>query len=188
MSSSFNEKFNFKYDKDVLKNRHKTLSNLYKAVKHLLDQMGFNWDEKRKMVTTDNDVWNEYIKHPVWTPHPTTEEKGYLGDNYPEMPSNLGEDASMITTRPKNSSEGVCEFLHDIMVDEDYVVATPEKAVTDSRYTLTKVSGTTLGSWTRTNWQPPTDLYFIDLMVDHVQQGNKGTGLMVYSANNHGWR
>lgn len=62
MTSFFNAKFNFHYEKDVLKNRYKTLRNLYKAVKKLLDQKGFSWDERRQMVTADNNVWDEYIK------------------------------------------------------------------------------------------------------------------------------
>lgn len=62
ISSLFNAKFEFQFEKDVLKNRHKTLRNLYRAVSKLLAQTGFSWDEKRKMVTADNDVWDEYIK------------------------------------------------------------------------------------------------------------------------------
>ncbi|KAK9281087.1 hypothetical protein L1049_003980 [Liquidambar formosana] len=65
MTSLFNSKFKFQYEKDILKNRHKTLRNLYKAIKNLLDQRGFSWDETRQMVTADNNVWDEYIKlHP----------------------------------------------------------------------------------------------------------------------------
>lgn len=62
MMSLFNAKFKFQYEKDVLKNRHKTLRNLHKAVKYLLDQKGFSWDETRQMVTADNKVWDDYIK------------------------------------------------------------------------------------------------------------------------------
>ena len=62
MISLFNAKFKFEYEKDVLKNRHKTLRNLFKAVKNLLDQRGFSWDEVRQMVTAENHVWDEYVK------------------------------------------------------------------------------------------------------------------------------
>lgn len=62
MTSLFNARFKFQYEKDVLKNRHKTLRNLYKAVKNLLDQGGFIWDDKRRMVTADNNIWDDYIK------------------------------------------------------------------------------------------------------------------------------
>lgn len=62
MTSMFNAKFNFQYEKDILKNRHKTLRNLYRDVKNLLAQPGFSWDEKRNMVTADNHVWDEYLK------------------------------------------------------------------------------------------------------------------------------
>lgn len=62
MTSMFNAKFNFQYEKDILKNRHKTLRNLYRDVKNILAQPGFCWDEKRNMVTADNHVWDEYLK------------------------------------------------------------------------------------------------------------------------------
>lgn len=62
----FNAKFKFQYEKDVLKNRHKSLRNLYRAIKNLLDQRGFSWDETRKMVIADNKVWDDYIKVQLW--------------------------------------------------------------------------------------------------------------------------
>lgn len=62
MSLKFNAKFNFQYEKDVLKNRHKTLRNIYKSIKKLLAQPGCSWDEKRNMVVADNHVWDEYLK------------------------------------------------------------------------------------------------------------------------------
>lgn len=60
MSSKFNAKFNFQFEKDVLKNRHKTLRNLYRSTKNLLGQPGFSWDEKRNMVIVDDQV----MQHP----------------------------------------------------------------------------------------------------------------------------
>jgi len=62
MSSMFNAKFNFQYEKDVLKNRHKTLRNLYRSIKNLLGQPGFSWDEKRNMVIVDDQVWDDFFK------------------------------------------------------------------------------------------------------------------------------
>lgn len=62
MTALFNSKFKFQYEKDVLKNRHKTLRNLYKVIKNLLCQKGFSWDGQRQMVTADNNVWDEYVK------------------------------------------------------------------------------------------------------------------------------
>ncbi|KAI3449434.1 hypothetical protein Pfo_006099 [Paulownia fortunei] len=70
MTTMFNAKFNSKYEKDVLKNRHKMLRNLYRALKNLLEQKGFRWDESRQMVTADNRVWDDYIQaHPDARPY-----------------------------------------------------------------------------------------------------------------------
>ncbi|XP_043721145.1 L10-interacting MYB domain-containing protein-like [Telopea speciosissima] len=65
MTALFNAKFRFQYEKNVLKNRHKTLRNLYRAIRNLLEQSGFSWDETREMVIAENHVWDDYIKeHP----------------------------------------------------------------------------------------------------------------------------
>ncbi|XVF72686.1 hypothetical protein PTKIN_Ptkin12aG0140000 [Pterospermum kingtungense] len=62
MAFLFNEKFKLQYEKEVLKNRHKTLRNLYRAVKNLLNQKGFSWDATRQMVMAGTKVWDEYIE------------------------------------------------------------------------------------------------------------------------------
>lgn len=64
MLVSFNAKFGFKYDIDILKNRYKTLRRQYKVIKNILDLDGFSWDERRQMVTADDSVWQDYLK--VW--------------------------------------------------------------------------------------------------------------------------
>ncbi|KAF5199666.1 Myb/SANT-like DNA-binding domain protein [Thalictrum thalictroides] len=65
MTVLFNEKFQLQYSRDHLKNRHKTLRRVYRAVKTLLEQTGFTWDETQHMVTADDRVWSNYTKaHP----------------------------------------------------------------------------------------------------------------------------
>ncbi|KAF9607482.1 hypothetical protein IFM89_036080 [Coptis chinensis] len=65
MTMLFNEKFHLQYSRDHLKNRHKTLRRIYRAVKSLLEQNGFTWDETQHMVTADDRVWSNYTKaHP----------------------------------------------------------------------------------------------------------------------------
>lgn len=189
MTSLFNVKFKFQYEKDVLKNRHKTLRNLYKAVKNLLDQKGFSWDEKRQMVTADNYVWDEYIKvHPdarsyriksipyysdlcMIYGNATTEQKG---DIVPELALPTGENGT--NTQPTDVSEGAVDALHEILIDEDYEISISEK-VDAAPQALPDVTGTTMGSRSRTYWQPPMDRYFVDLMLDHVQKGNRVDGV-----------
>lgn len=62
MMVSFNSKFKSEYLIVILKNRHKTLRNLYRAVRGLLGCEGFDWDELRHMVVAEDCVWEEYIK------------------------------------------------------------------------------------------------------------------------------
>lgn len=62
MIASFNARFGFKYDIDILKNRYKTLRRQYNVIKNLLELDGFVWDDARQMVTADDNVWQDYIK------------------------------------------------------------------------------------------------------------------------------
>ena len=62
MIASFNARFGFKYDIDILKNRYKTLRRQYNVIKNLLELDGFVWDDTRQMVTADDSVWQDYIK------------------------------------------------------------------------------------------------------------------------------
>lgn len=186
MTSLFNAKFKFHYEKDVLKNRHKTLRNLYKIVKNLLDQKGFSWDEKRQMVTADNNVWDDYIKvHPdarsyriksipyysdlcMIYGNVTTEQKG---DNVPELLLPTSENGTNSTTQPTDVGE--------ILIDEYFGISISEKA---DEQALPNVTGTTLGNRSRTYWQPPMDRYFIDLMLEQVQKGNRVDGVFTKQA------
>eukprot|EP00268_Persea_americana_P003957 TRINITY_DN11224_c0_g4_i1.p1 TRINITY_DN11224_c0_g4~~TRINITY_DN11224_c0_g4_i1.p1 ORF type:complete len:294 (-),score=60.76 TRINITY_DN11224_c0_g4_i1:610-1491(-) len=65
MTRSMRSQFGDTFTKDKLKNRFKTLKRTYRIMKGLLDQSGFRWDNKRKMVTAERSIWNEYVAaHP----------------------------------------------------------------------------------------------------------------------------
>ncbi|KAF6156990.1 hypothetical protein GIB67_039751 [Kingdonia uniflora] len=65
-------------DKEVMKNRHKKLINIYTILKALLDQSGFGWDDEKHMVTADSYVWDEYLKeHPEAKPMRTKTMSNY---------------------------------------------------------------------------------------------------------------
>ncbi|PQQ15108.1 L10-interacting MYB domain-containing protein [Prunus yedoensis var. nudiflora] len=192
MTSLFDAKFKFPYEKDVLKNRHKTLRNLHKAVRNLLDQRGFSWDEMRQMVTADNNVWDEYIKvHPdarsfriKTIPYyrdlcliygdTAIEERS---DNIPEESSHSGENGTTAATQPRRVSQGTAETLQDIMVGEDYGVTVPAKSFDDVEHAMTSVPGSTTTSRSRTYWQPTMDRYFIELMQEQVRKGSRIDGV-----------
>ncbi|XP_061365529.1 L10-interacting MYB domain-containing protein [Gastrolobium bilobum] len=192
MSSTFNAKFRFQYEKDVLKNRHKTLRNLYRGVKNLLALPGFSWDEKRNMVTADNHVWDEYLKaHPSERSyriksipyfkdlctiygHVAMEEKG---DNEPEGSSNSGENGTNIPYLAKDVGEDADEVLHGIKIDEDYGISTLESTTDDSEQRAPKETATSFCTRTRTYWQPPMDRYFINLMLSHMHRGSRADGV-----------
>ncbi|PIA61209.1 hypothetical protein AQUCO_00300620v1 [Aquilegia coerulea] len=92
MTELFNAKFGYKYDTVVLKNRYKTLKRQYAAIKILLDQKGFGWDDTRQMVTAEDHIWHDYIKvHP---------------------------DAKQYITRPVPHFNDLSVIYKDVVVDE----------------------------------------------------------------------
>lgn len=59
---TFNARCGTRLNKGNFKNRLKTWRKIYPAVKALLSQNGFGWDEKHEMVYANDQVWDAYIK------------------------------------------------------------------------------------------------------------------------------
>lgn len=85
-----------------------------------------------------------------------------------------GDSGTNSATQP--TDEGATVALHEILIDEDYGLPILEK-VDDASQALPNITGTGMGNRSRTYWQPPMDRYFIDLMLDQVQKGNKVDGV-----------
>ncbi|KAK8282822.1 hypothetical protein V6Z11_D08G050100 [Gossypium hirsutum] len=195
MNSSFNERFKFEYEMDVLKNRHKTLRNLYKAVKNLLNQKGFNWDSTRQMVIAENKIWDEYIKvNPDVRPYrvktiPYYDDLGIIygdnsarkkGFNLPKTLSHSGDDITGSSAQPECANKGTVEAVHEIVVVDDCISLRQE--VEDTTETTLNATTNPLYSRTRTYWQPPMDRFFIDLMLEQLQNGNQIDGVFCKEA------
>ncbi|XP_059659590.1 L10-interacting MYB domain-containing protein isoform X2 [Cornus florida] len=200
MTSLFDAKFKFQYKVDVLKNRHKTLRNLYKSIKNILDQKGFYWDGVRQMVTADNKVWDDYIKVnpdarsyriktiPYYSDlcliykNATVEGKGNPSSQDDNNDRNMAgsetgdKTTTMEVTQHSNFGEGAVDALHEIIINEDYGVSTSDGKMDDTPQPVAD-TGSMMGTRSRTYWQLPMDRYFIDLMVEQVQKGNQIDGL-----------
>lgn len=194
----FNAKFKFHYEKDVLKNRHKSLRNTYKAIKNLLEQTGFSWDETRKMVIADNKVWDDYIKvHPDARSYRiksisyyrdlcriygnSSLEQKEPGNNIPASSSHSANNVTVML--PDSVSEEGADPLPDITIDEDFSISVPEGvAEMATSQDEPNVVGSGISSRTRTYWQPTMDRYFIDLMLEQVHKGNQVDGLFLKQA------
>ncbi|EOA22753.1 hypothetical protein CARUB_v10003465mg [Capsella rubella] len=161
MSCSFTAKFKFPYGKDVLKNRHKTLRNLFKSLKNLLREDGFCWDETRQMVVADNCVWDEFLKV-----HPDLRSFRIKPIPYYKDLCLIYTDGMSEHKAEENNTEG--ETL--IQEDEGYNRICESSTVT---------SNSKGGNITRcrTTWHPPMDRYFIDLMLGQAGRGNQIEGV-----------
>ncbi|XP_022732383.1 L10-interacting MYB domain-containing protein-like isoform X2 [Durio zibethinus] len=60
--SVLNKKFSLELTTENIRNRLRTWKKQYRLVKELLSQQGFEWDERQKMVITNDSDWREGIK------------------------------------------------------------------------------------------------------------------------------
>ncbi|KAL2472390.1 hypothetical protein Adt_40532 [Abeliophyllum distichum] len=150
MLAVFNAKFGSQYDKDVLKSRYTNLWKQFNDIKNILGQSGFSWDETRQMVVADDYLWNAYIKiHPEARPYKT---KAIL--NFDDLCLIYGY--TVADGRYSRSS-------HDLDVEDEI------QGVIFGNGN----SGTAPSSSSRTEWTPDMDDYFIKLMLNQQERGNK---------------
>ncbi|KAJ4952140.1 hypothetical protein NE237_028972 [Protea cynaroides] len=177
MVALFNTKFGFQLDKEVLRNRHKKLRLQYNAIKTLLDHDGFCWDETRQMVTAEDKVWDDYLKiHPEARSYRT---KTLL--NYNDLCIIYGNETANGT---------VNRLLHDVRVDGSPAVKIAGApggsqslavsaahgdpgVVRSSQFEGMDDQDPPTNDRLKTNWTPPMDRYFIELMMDQVNRGHK---------------
>ncbi|CAH2072013.1 unnamed protein product [Thlaspi arvense] len=164
MSSSFTAKFRFPCGKDVLKNRHKTLRNLFKSVKNLLKEDGFSWDEARQMVIADNSVWDVYLKG-------HTNLRSFRIKSIPYY-----KDLCLIYTdgiSEQKDQENITDGETNTLIEEDEGY----NRVCESATTIKSNSKGSSIARCRTTWHPPMDRYFIELMLDQARTGNQIDGV-----------
>lgn len=87
------------------------------------------------------------------------------------------EHGTTTVMQPKDVSVGEPQALQDILIDEDYGISMLEKEVDVNPQALPNVTVTTVGSRTRTYWQPSMDRYFIDLMLEQARDGGRVDGV-----------
>lgn len=189
MVTAFNEKAGLQLGKEVLRNRSKKLRMQYSAVKVLLDQDGFQWDQTRNMVTADSDVWDTYLKaHPEaqtlkTKSIPNFDDLRVIYGNETAYGRNnaLSNHPCLIDNIPAMETDGVAGGVLSpttmSMLNEGHVV----------RYSQLGEDSVTPVSTdrSRTTWTPTMDRYFIGIMVDQVRKGNKSGNVFRKKAWKH---
>ncbi|KAJ4957459.1 hypothetical protein NE237_024570 [Protea cynaroides] len=150
MITLFNAKFGSQHDKDVLRSRYKNLRKQYNDMKILLQRNGFSWDGTRQMVTANDDVWDAYIEeHPDARSYRTKTKSNYV-------------DLCMIYG---NSNAGGYKLTgEDIYINNEVLRVQTGEGKDGEAPSSTDRS--------RTDWTPPMDHCFINLMLDQVHRGN----------------
>ncbi|KAL7122318.1 hypothetical protein ACP275_01G038300 [Erythranthe tilingii] len=150
MLAVFNSKFGSQYDKDVLKGRYTNLWKLFNDIKNILSQNGFSWDETKQMVVADDYVWDTYIKiHPEARPY---------------------------RTKPVLNFDDLCLIYGYTVADGRYSRSSHD---VDADYDIQGVSFGDCNSSvapscsSRTEWTPDMDQYFMELMLQQKERGNK---------------
>lgn len=154
MAVSFIDRFGLHFDEETLRNHHKNLEKLYNNMHILLDQRGFSWDETCQMVTACNDLWDAYIKE-----HPDAESYRYKSKpNYNDLCLIFGNPAYHVNGNGLEQEADYNSHGNGIFRGNGY-------------------------RWI-TDWTPPMDRYFIDLMLEQVRQG----GMVNNKFEKHAWR
>ncbi|MED6182476.1 hypothetical protein PIB30_028742 [Stylosanthes scabra] len=160
MVEQFNTKFGLKYDVDALKNRHKRFRKQYNDVKMILSQNGFRWDSELNMIIADDKTWDEYLKvHPDF--------QGFrkrVVPYYDDLCKIFGH--SVADGRYSLSCFDVGFENEEIASKELDDQGTAGKG--DDDETVPTVS-----SQSKIDWSPTKDQFFVDLMLNQMQEGNK---------------
>ncbi|KAL3819096.1 hypothetical protein ACJIZ3_005001 [Penstemon smallii] len=152
MLAVFNAKFGSQYDKDVLKGRYTNLWKVFNDIKNLLSQTGFSWDETKQMVVAEDHIWDAYIKiHP--------------------------EDRSYRTKTVLNFND-LCLIYGYTVADGRYSLSSHDVDIEDDIQGQGVnfgdcSSGPVSSSSSRTEWTLDMDRYFIELMLNQKERGNK---------------
>ncbi|XP_027363308.1 uncharacterized protein LOC113870933 isoform X5 [Abrus precatorius] len=162
MTVLLKERFGTQFDKDYLKNCCKGLENIYQDLRSLLDQKGFSWDETQQMITAYDGVWDVYIKvsytyffvlllsfNSWWLTldiqeHPYANYyRNHRKPNYNDLCLIYGNSETKLTCNLANQNFGYKDYS-------------------------TKFQNF---HW-RSDWTPPMDRYFMDLMLQEVRNGS----------------
>ncbi|KAL3818312.1 hypothetical protein ACJIZ3_004217 [Penstemon smallii] len=170
----FNKKFGLSVEMDFLKNRIKKLRLKYHTLKSLLDHEGFVWDDTRQMVKADDLVWDEYIKaHPEARSYRTTTVPDYANLSFV-----FGNENAKARGSVSHSVDLANEILQGRVGEESKATESPNISAAhgDQCVSSQSMDGLDKNNLTpqrpKTTWSPPMDRYFIELMLEHTNQGN----------------
>uniref|UniRef100_A0A2N9FX33 Myb/SANT-like domain-containing protein n=1 Tax=Fagus sylvatica TaxID=28930 RepID=A0A2N9FX33_FAGSY len=148
------KQFHIDLMKDHVRNRLKTWKKQYDILQELLDQSGFEWDGRRKMVIANDSAWNEYLKI---NPDARTVQ-GRVINNYEELCVIIGYND------PPESSLNIAENNLDLIVENEAVVA-------EEAYYNEIDNAKDKGKYI--SWTDEMDRCLTQLLVEQVMLGNK---------------
>ncbi|KAJ7960504.1 L10-interacting MYB domain-containing protein [Quillaja saponaria] len=152
--TSINEIFQLDITKYHVRNHLKTWKKQYDILRELLDETGFQWDKKERMVVANNIVWNEYIKI-----NPDARLlKGRVIKNYDQLCIIFGDD-----DLPESSRDGAGTNL-DLITDDEAV---------DAQEAYSRGCDNAKEKVKYLVWTDEMDRCLTELLVKQVMLGNK---------------
>ncbi|KAF7818875.1 L10-interacting MYB domain-containing protein-like isoform X2 [Senna tora] len=147
MIEQFNAKFGFKYDVDVLKNRHKRFRKQYNEMKMLVNQSGFQWDGTLNMVIADDKTWDEHTKA-----HP---------------------DVQAYRTKMVPYYNELCIICGHAVADGRYSLSCFDVDFENEESASKEMDDQSPTHHTKIDWSPVMDQFFVELMLEQVRKGSK---------------
>eukprot|EP00262_Sarcandra_glabra_P015579 TRINITY_DN4829_c0_g1_i1.p1 TRINITY_DN4829_c0_g1~~TRINITY_DN4829_c0_g1_i1.p1 ORF type:complete len:517 (-),score=80.66 TRINITY_DN4829_c0_g1_i1:227-1693(-) len=162
--SDFNKKFGLQFDVGQLKSRYNFLKRQYNIVKTLLGQSGFIWDEAQRTVVATDDVWNLYVPaHPEAKTYktkglPLYDQLGILSEG---TGSEWNEQLTIIRVEPEEGTSDTGNIR-----SPDVSVSTTPLSTLDALVEQERA---------KAEWTPPRDAYFVELMIEQQNIGNRSS-------------
>ncbi|KAE9612406.1 putative Myb/SANT-like domain-containing protein [Lupinus albus] len=160
MIDQFNTKFGFKYDVDVLKNRHKRFRKQYSEIKMTVSRNGFLSDGTLNTMMADDKTWDGQTKaHPDVRPY-RTRDFPYYNDLCKIFGHAVADGRYSLSCFDVDFE---CEEIASKQGDDQ---AATSKGLDDQTPPV-------VINQNKIDWSPMMDQYFVELMLDQVCKGNK---------------
>ncbi|KAJ8772035.1 hypothetical protein K2173_027212 [Erythroxylum novogranatense] len=150
MSTKISSEFGYQHDENILRSHFMNLMKQFSDMKSLLDHSGFAWDELRQKIIADDSLWHAYLKD-------CPDARSYWNrtlPNYNDLFLIFGGGNINGMDNDSSRSRAICDC---VLVPSDDEEDSPVPPVFNPL---------------PINWTKSMEVYFIQLMLGQVIEGN----------------